>query len=164
MGANIGSNASNPTREVLDSVRLIVQTLHESSRSAERQLGVSGAQLFVLQRLSESPAASLNDLARITHTHQSSVSVVVTKLVDAGLVRRSRASGDGRRLELSVTPAGRRLALRAPHAAQDRLITAVNKLSLPRRAILADVLKDLAQAVAGVRRAEMFFEDDKDGK
>ena len=157
----MGANTSSSTRDVLDAVRRIVQTLHESSRSAERNLGVSGAQLFVLQRLAESPAASLNELAERTHTHQSSVSVVVTKLVDRGLVRRSKASGDARRLELSVTAAGRRLAERAPHAAQDRLIAAVNKLSLPRRALLADVLTDLAQAVAGVRRAGMFFEDGK---
>ena len=160
----MGANTSSSTREVLDAVRRIVQTLHESSKSAERLLGVSGAQLFVLQRLAESPAASLNELAERTHTHQSSVSAVVAKLVARDLVRRSRASGDGRRLELSVTPAGRRLVARAPHAAQDRLITAVNKLPLPRRALLADALKDLAQAVAGVRRAEMFFEDEKDGK
>jgi DNA-binding MarR family transcriptional regulator len=157
----MGANTSSATREVLDAVRRIVQTLHESSRSAERHLGVSGAQLFVLQRLAESPAASLNDLAERTHTHQSSVSVVVAKLVERGLVKRAKSSGDGRRLELSVTPAGRRLAERAPHAAQDRLIAAVNKLPMPRRALLADVLGDLAQAVAGVRRAEMFFEDGK---
>jgi len=157
----MGANTSTATRDVLDAVRRIVQTLHESSRRAERELGVSGAQLFVLQRLAESPAASLNELAERTHTHQSSVSVVVAKLVARGLVRRSKAAGDGRRLELSVTPAGRRLASRAPHAAQDRLIAAVNKLSTPRRAVLADVLTDLAQAVSGTGRAGMFFEDGK---
>jgi DNA-binding MarR family transcriptional regulator len=159
MGSNTSQRASNPTREVLDAVRHIVQALHESSRRAELQFGVSGAQLFVLQRLSESPAASLNELAARTHTHQSSVSAVVTKLVARGLVRRSKSSGDGRCLELSLTPAGHRLVQRAPHAAQDRLIAAVNKLSMPRRAVLADVLTDLARAVSGVRRAEMFFED-----
>jgi len=157
----MGANTSSATRDVLDAVRRIVQTLHESSRSAERNLGVSGAQLFVLQRLAESPAASLNELADRTHTHQSSVSAVVTKLVARGLVRRSKAPTDARRLELTLTPAGRRLVVRAPHAAQDRLITAVNKLPLPRRALLADALTDLAQAVSGVRRAEMFFEDGK---
>ena len=157
----MGANTSTATRDVLDAVRRIVQTLHESSRQAEQQLGVSGAQLFVLQRLAESPGASLNELAARTHTHQSSVSAVVTKLVARRLVRRSKAANDARRLELSLTPAGHRLVIRAPHAAQDRLITAVNKLSLPRRAVLADVLTDLAQAVSGVRRAEMFFEDEK---
>lgn len=157
----MGANTSTATRDVLDAVRRIVQTLHESSRCAEHHLGVSGAQLFVLQRLSESPASSLNELAERTHTHQSSVSVVVGKLVERGLVRRAKADGDGRRLQLSLTPAGRRLSDRAPHAAQDRLIAAVQKLSVPRRAVLADVLTELAQAVSGTRRAGMFFEDEK---
>lgn len=157
----MGANTSGATRDVLDAVRRIVQALHQSSRSAEQQHGVSGAQLFVLQRLSESPAASLNELAARTHTHQSSVSVVVGKLVRRGLVRRSKAGDDGRRLELSLTPAGHRLVRRAPHAAQDRLIAAVNKLPLPRRAVLADALNDLATAVSSKRRAEMFFEGGK---
>src|SRR6476469_8322187 len=113
----MGANTSSATRDVLDAVRRIVQTLHESSRQAEQQLGVSGAQLFVLQRLAESPGASLNELAARTHTHQSSVSAVVTKLVARRLVRRSKAANDARRLELSLTPAGHRLVIRAPHAA-----------------------------------------------
>jgi DNA-binding MarR family transcriptional regulator len=60
---------------VLDAVRRIVQALRESSRQAERQVGLSGAQLFVLQKLAESPASSVNELAARTHTHQSSVSL-----------------------------------------------------------------------------------------
>jgi DNA-binding MarR family transcriptional regulator len=157
----MGANTSSQTREVLEAVRRIVQTLHESSRCAEQSLGVSGAQLFVLQCLAEGPGASINELAARTHTHQSSVSVVVTKLVARGLVRRTRAKGDGRRLELSLTAAGHRLAARAPHAAQDRLIAAVQKLPAGRRAVLADALAELAQAVAGTRRAGMFFEGAK---
>lgn len=155
----MGANTSVATREVLNAVRRIVQTLHESSRNAERHVAVSGAQLFVLQRLAESPATSLNELAERTHTHQSSVSVVVTRLVHRGLVRRTKADRDGRRLQLSLTKAGRQLAARAPDLAQDRLIAAINALPARRRTLLASVMKDLAQAVAGARRAEMFFEE-----
>src|SRR6188508_2107958 len=68
------------TRAILDAVRRIVRDLHESSRASEKQVGLSGAQLFVLQTLAQSPGASLNDLAARTHTHQSSVSTVVAKL------------------------------------------------------------------------------------
>lgn len=155
----MGSNTSSDTRDVLDAVRRIVQALHESSRRAERHVGVTGAQLFVIQALADAPGASLNELAERTHTHQSSVSVVVTRLVDRGLVRRAKAEHDGRRLQLSLTRTGRQLAGRAPDLAQDRLIAAVNGLPARRRAVLADSLKELAQAVSGARRAEMFFED-----
>ncbi|TAK11048.1 MAG: MarR family transcriptional regulator [Acidobacteria bacterium] len=157
----MGANTSTATRDVLDAVRRIVQTLHESSRSAEHHLGVSGAQLFVLQRLAERPAASLNELAARTHTHQSSVSVVVARLAERGLVRRAAAKDDGRKREITLTAAGHLLAARAPHAAQDRLIAAIQQLSPARRAELADVLTDLATKVSGTRRAGMFFESPK---
>ena len=77
----MGSNISSPhAREVLDAIRRIVQALRESSRAAEKGVGLSSAQLFVLQTLQETPGLSLNELAERTRTHQSSVSVVVTKL------------------------------------------------------------------------------------
>ena len=87
MGTNISDDAD--VRAVLDGVRRIVQSLRESSRWAEKHVGMTGAQLFVLQKLEESPAQSLNDLAARTHTHQSSVSTIVARLVDQGLVTRT---------------------------------------------------------------------------
>ena len=82
------------TRAVLDSIRRIVRALRESSRKTERSVGLGAAQLFVLQRLAGAPPLSINELADRTLTHQSSVSVVVSRLVRAGLVARTRAAAD----------------------------------------------------------------------
>src|SRR5258706_11797595 len=72
-------------RAVMDGVRRLVQVLRESSRAARRRVGLSAAQLFVLHRLADAPALSLNELAARTFTHQSTVSVVVSRLVEQGL-------------------------------------------------------------------------------
>jgi DNA-binding MarR family transcriptional regulator len=147
------------TRAVLDAIRRIVRALRESSRCAERVVGVGGAQLFVLQRLAGAPALSLNELARRTLTHQSSVSVVVSKLVGAVLVARTRANRDGRRVEIKLTEAGRRLLSRAPAAAQDRLIGALGLLGPESRRELAGRLGQLVDAMAlPDRHPPMFFE------
>jgi len=163
MGANIYSRpASDATRDVLNAIRGIVQALRESSRAAERHVGLSGAQTFVLRTLSERASLSLNDLAAATHTHQSSVSTVVTRLVEDGLIRRTKSPEDARRLELSLTAKGRDVAARAPDAAQQRLIAAVNRLPAKRRHDLAATLGDLAESVAAVDRIPpMFFEEAK---
>src|SRR4029079_9481895 len=58
MGANT-SGRQPERRGILDAVRRIVRELHESSRAAEKQVGLSGAQLFVLQTLGEGPGAPL---------------------------------------------------------------------------------------------------------
>ena len=106
-------------RTILDSIRGIVQVLRESSRAAEERVGLSGAQLFVLQKLGEGGGASLNELAARTRTHQSSVSVVVSGWSSAGWcaapLRGGRApAGAG------AHPRGPRRCLRAPDAAQER--------------------------------------------
>ena len=147
------------TRAVLDAVRRIVRVLRESSRAAERSVGLGAAQLFVLQRLAGSPALSLNELAHRTLTHQSSVSVVVSKLVRSGLVARTRDSTDGRRVEIVLTRAGRALLARAPAAAQDRLIGALGLLGGAARKDLARRLGHLVEAMAlPPQHPPMFFE------
>src|SRR5438270_8768962 len=75
---------------ILDSIRRLVRLLRVSDRQAQADLGISGAQLFVLTELGKTPALSLGDLAGRKRTDQSSVSVVVTRLVQSGLVTRDR--------------------------------------------------------------------------
>lgn len=157
--AESGLLADPATRAVLDAIRRIVRALRESSRGTERSVGLGAAQLFVLQRLAGAPALSLNELARRTLTHQSSVSVVVSKLVRAGLVARTRADADGRRVEIMLTKAGRTVLSRAPAAAQDRLIAALGVLGTETRRDLSRRLGQLVEAMAlPARHPPMFFE------
>jgi len=159
----MGANTSGPAGDVqavLDAIRRIVHALRESSRWAEKHVGLTGAQLFVMQKLAESPAASVNELATRTHTHQSSVSTVVTRLVDRGLVRRARSGIDGRSVELSLTARGQRLVGGGPDVAQDRLIRAIERLPAARRRLLAATLSELAGTMDAVDRVPaMFFEE-----
>jgi len=75
-------------------------------------LGLSGAQLFALHELGKTPSLSLSKLADRTRTDQSSVSVVVTRLVEAGYLIRDRDKRDARRLVLNLTKSGRAMRRR----------------------------------------------------
>jgi DNA-binding MarR family transcriptional regulator len=147
----MGSNTSRPARvperaedirAVMNALRRIVRDLRLGAREAERSVGISGAQLFVLQALADGPAASLNELADRTHTDQSSVSVVVRRLVERKLIARKPSEKDARRTELNLTAAGRRLLSRSPEPTQARLVQALDRM--PRA--------DFASLVAGLRR------------
>src|ERR1051326_2091453 len=105
---------SDDTARAMNAIRSVVRALRLNTRSIEGKLGISLAQLFVLQQLTERPADSLNELAERTATHQSSVSVVVRRLGERGLVSRTSSSSDRRRIEIAVTPAGRALLEDAP--------------------------------------------------
>ena len=116
-------------KNVLDALRLIVRDLRLSARDAERAAHITGAQLFVLQQLHDGGTLSLGELAERTMTDQSSVSVVVKKLVAAKLVARKPSREDARRLELSLTPAGKKLLARCPEPTQVRLVAALKRLA-----------------------------------
>lgn len=133
--------ADEAVTRAIDALRRIVRAIRLSARHAERELGLSGAQLFVLQQLGASSARSLNELAERTRTHQSSVSVVVRRLVARGLVTRARAAEDTRRVELALSKAGRALLRRFPPAAQIHLIQAIAGLSPSQRQDLASTLE-----------------------
>ncbi|MCC6850104.1 MAG: winged helix-turn-helix transcriptional regulator [Deltaproteobacteria bacterium] len=150
------------TTAVLDHLRRIVRTLRESSRATEARLGVTGAQLFVIRALVGPEPSSLNEVAARTHTHQSTVSVVVKRLAARGLVRRATAAGDARRAQLTLTPRGRAVLARAPLAAQDRLIAGLEALSPADRTRLAATLGRLVAAMGLAAAAPaMFFENER---
>jgi DNA-binding MarR family transcriptional regulator len=128
-------------KDVLDLLRQIFRSQRVASRAAEKQVGLSAAQLLVLQRLSAGASPSLNELAEQTQTHQSSTSVVVSKLVSRGFVERQRAKGDARRLELKLTSRAKTLVRKTPHAAQDQLIAGLETMSKAEVKQLAMLLK-----------------------
>ncbi len=148
----------------MNGIRRIVRALRLSSRAAEKALGVSGAQLFVLQQLAEGAARSdaapsIAQLADLTATDPSSVSVVVSRLVSRGLAARRASKSDARRAEVLITPAGRALLRRAPSPVQARMLESIATMDDDRRRHLVAGLEAIVSAM-GVddQAASMFFE------
>ncbi|HEX3854862.1 MAG TPA: MarR family winged helix-turn-helix transcriptional regulator [Polyangiaceae bacterium] len=147
-------------REVLNALRRIVRSLRVSSRTAEQRVGLSGAQLFVLQCLARQSPCSVNELAARTATDQSSVSVVVSRLVARGHVRRAASRADRRRVELSLTKSGLALLQSAPEAAQDRLILALTKLpKADLKTLSRSLVKLVLLAEVSQESPSLFFEE-----
>ncbi len=152
--------APDEAREVLNALRHIVRSLRVSSRNAEQLVGLSGAQLFVLSCLSRHSPCSVNELAAHTATDQSSVSVVVSRLVARGYVKRSPSKRDRRSVQLSLTPAGRALSSKAPEAAQDRLLAALTKLDEQELRTLSKLLARVVElAEVPSQDPSLFFEE-----
>lgn len=133
--------------KVVDAIRSIIQSLRISGRAVEQELGISSAQLYILQELAVRPAQSINDLAYNTFTHQSSVSMVVSRLVDKRLVRRLPSRGDARRVSISLTPAGRAVVRKAPYTAQTRLLEGLRTFSRNDLRALGRYLETVADLV-----------------
>jgi DNA-binding MarR family transcriptional regulator len=115
--------------QALHRVRTLISALSHSARAVERSTGVTNAQLFLLQQLESTAALSVSDLAARARTQQSTVSIVVARLVRAGLAAKRKSAEDGRIAAVSITPKGRRLLAHAPAPPTSLLLHAIEALS-----------------------------------
>ncbi len=146
-------------KPIFIALRHIIRAVRVASHEAEATLGISGAQLFVLQQLVDNPRISLRELASLTLTDQSSVSVVVARLVRRRLVARKISAADARRVEVSLTAKGQALLKQAPDSIQVRLLRSFK--GVPSKELVA-FQKTLTRVVKGLAPgagpAELFFE------
>lgn len=160
MGTHMNENSAG---RILNSFRRIVRYLRIATRGAEKDLGLSAAQLYVLQCLGTKPGLSINGLADRTHTHQSSVSTVVARLEKQGMISRNPDPEDRRQTRLTLTQAGQAVLERAPETAQEKILRAIGALPEPDQAALARMLEQVLHAAGlDAEPAEFFFEDRPD--
>lgn len=133
--------------ESLALIRVLIDGLSRSARALEQRTGITNAQLFLLQQLAGSTGLSVNELAERARTQQSTVSVVVSRLVRAKLVRKARSSADGRRAVLTLTPSARRLLRRAPAPPTATLLAALEQLPVADAKALARGMGALVSAL-----------------
>jgi DNA-binding MarR family transcriptional regulator len=161
----MGSQAFSPVavgvREALDAVRHLVRALRMGHSEARRHTGLSAAQLFVLHALGAQGGLALRELAAVTATDESSVSVVVARLVERGLVAAHKSDRDRRRLALHVTARGRAVLRRSPERlVQHGLVGALEGLPARDRRTLARLLRRVVELSGDPRSAPgMLFEE-----
>jgi DNA-binding MarR family transcriptional regulator len=144
----------------LVALRRIVRSLRLADREVEAACGLSVAQLFVLHQLDHESALSIAEIADRTLTDPSSVSTVVARLVEDGLVLRERSRTDRRRAQLKLSVKGKRVALRAPRVPQLAMIEAIREMTPKARTELVRSLERLASAIgANAVEPRMLFED-----
>lgn len=145
-------------------IRGLVAALQTSARAVEERTGLTNAQLFLLRQIAGAKGLTINDLSQRTSAAQSSVSVVVGRLVRGAYVRRGRVAADGRRVILTATARGRATLRRAPLPASERLLEALGTLSAAdTRSISRGLGALLHRLDARPERAPMMFEPSRPG-
>ncbi|MEO8201656.1 MAG: MarR family transcriptional regulator [Gemmatimonadota bacterium] len=116
---------------IVQGLRRVVKALEAYSREVELTFGVTGPQLWALKTLERSGPLPVTRLAEELAVHQTSASLLVSRLEHRGLLRRERSGQDRRVVLLSLTLRGKAIASRAPEAAQGRLMHGL--LAMPGR-------------------------------
>jgi DNA-binding MarR family transcriptional regulator len=85
-----------------------VRSVMLSKLDAELQpFGITGMQFAILKHVGDGPARTAADLCRLMHYDTGSMTRMVDRLEEKGLVRRERSKDDRRVVSLRITGAGR---------------------------------------------------------
>jgi DNA-binding MarR family transcriptional regulator len=133
--------------EVLEQFRIIVKSIRRHYQDVERRAGLSGAQLWALAQVAESPGAKVGELARALAIHQSTASNLVRALEAQGLVTREREGRDQRQVQLFASRKGLRLLKGAPRPLIGVLQQALSELPAARLRALHAALAHVIAAM-----------------
>ena len=125
----IGSDAQ-ARLEILKKMRIVIRAAQQHSLWIEKQCGVNGAQLWLMQELHEEPNARVGELAQKLAIHQTTTSNLLDVLEKRGYVSKVRDLKDQRVVRVSLTEEGTDLLLRAPNPARGLLPEALRKLDV----------------------------------
>lgn len=98
-----------PTLEFMRALWQLAHGLETKSKNMLSTIGVTGPQRLAIRILGRFPGATPSDLATMLSLHRSTVTGIVQRLEDRGLVRRVKSSADGRSVKLHLTAAGKRI-------------------------------------------------------
>lgn len=114
--------------EVVRNLQHLFRAVDTFSKRTLQEFGVSGPQLWALRTVHGSGEITVGGLADGMYLHISTVSGIVDRLQERGLVTRVRSDHDRRVVRLRLTPRGRALLRRAPEPPRSRVPAALQRL------------------------------------
>ena len=127
--AELGGLTDTDARlKILKKLRIIIRTAAQHSSWVDKQCGVNGAQLWIMQELHEAGELRVGELTAKLAVHQTTTSNLVDDLEKRGYVSKERSAKDQRVVTVMLTQQGSATLLKAPKPARGLLPEALLQL------------------------------------
>lgn len=137
-----------PELRFLGALWQLDHALESASRSMKRKFGVTGRERLFVRFVGQRPGITPGELAGLMHLHPSGVTALLKRLERRGVVRRSPAPEDARRVRLLLTPAGERIDALRSGTVEAGVRAALGTLGPNDVEVAAGVLVALAERLA----------------
>ena len=114
--------------QLLISLRRVIRAIDIHSRQLNKQSGLTGPQLMVMQNIAQLDAPLVKEIAQEVALSPATVTTIIDRLESRQLVIRTRSKTDKRKVHLSLSEAGQALLSSAPKPLQEHFITRYQNL------------------------------------
>jgi DNA-binding MarR family transcriptional regulator len=142
---------SSELPSVLQFMQLLWAIVHGVERRSKRMtldLGVTGPQRLVLRVAGLFPGVSAGELASILHVHPSTLTGILQRLIDVGLLVRTSDVRDRRRARLRLTARGARVNAMTRGTVEAAIAATLRRSSAAERSAAERLLERLAEQLA----------------
>lgn len=131
------------TRDIIFSIRRLIQARELYKKELNKKYQISESQFNCLLTIYKYGPLPPSQIAKHMLVKSSTVTGVVDRLEQKGLVERMRNSPDRRVIMIQLTPAGREVAKRAPPLIQQKILDGLSILSEEEISLIAHALRTL---------------------
>jgi len=104
--------------QALISLRRILKAVEAQARTLARVTSLTPSQIVVLKELAAKDGTQPGELARAAGLKQATISILLDRLQERGLIQRTRGDTDRRTVRVQITPDGERVLADAPDLLQ----------------------------------------------
>jgi DNA-binding MarR family transcriptional regulator len=134
--------------DVANRLRPVLLQLNRHLRRELAPLGITGGQAALLHAIRQNPGIGVRDLARREGVSTAGMSTTLTRLEGAGMIRRTRAGEDRRRVGVELTELGTRVHRSARSRRTAWLAARLKRLSPEQLAIVDGAIDCLEPLLA----------------
>lgn len=108
--------------ELLTSIRKVIRAIDLHSKQLNKSSGLTGPQLLIMQEIARQKGVTASQIAKQINLSAATVTNILDRLENRGLIERVRSSEDKRRVSLFLSEQGRNALIDAPQPLQDHFI------------------------------------------
>lgn len=116
-------------KEIVYQIRRLIQAKELYNQELNKHYSITAAQLNCLLALYEEGPLSLSEIAKIIMVKSSTVTGIIDRLEQKGLVQRLRNSPDRRVITIELTSTGRKMVKNAPPPIQQKILDGLSLLT-----------------------------------
>ena len=135
---------TDTTDDVLVAIRRIIRAVYLHSRKLHQSYSLTGPQALILKGIQARRRLSPSELAKQLSLSQATITDIVKRLEQRGLVTRVPDSKDRRKIMLEITKEGKVLIKAAPPLLQEQFTKRFNKLQDWEQTLLLSSLQRVA--------------------